>query len=596
MMIRHIGRKMKKNIAAAVWFSCALVFGGCAVSYRLDMEAGRLSAIENDAFLKNVKKYEAFKKPLTLEDAMRIALENNLEIRVRGIMEEISDGDAVSAKLKMLPRGDFSAGSSSRSDYDISDSKDLDTGQVTVSNVISEPRDVNTREFSLSWNILDFGLSYIRARQAAVNSEIRRMERKRQGQLLAMNVRAAYWKSVMAEKNLEKIPKIEKILKENKAAVEKLVAARQADPSRLKEAEKTLVSLALTASSLQAEASGARIELANLMGVGPGADFYLAAADDLAFIAQMPDPKKLKAPEMEIMSLRNRPELFVSDLSIQIQRDEARAALTDMFPGIRFNASSHYDSNPYLHHSSWHSIGANVAMNILSLPFKAMKLKGENMKTRLAETRRSLLTAGIVAQVHMALHRFGMAREQFNLYEQYHRIHKDLSEMGRARRQAGMLSAADMARRVMEEMVAGLKRDKAFGALADAHGALMATLGVNYDQWSEIFADKKGPDSASLALGAAGIPAPLGKPDLLIGRRLRLYDIVVRIKKHRMPAGEPPRYIHYVLGQVCKIPADLVFDEFIDLFRRLNPGMSGDLIRGGEEALFPFRVDQPGRE
>jgi hypothetical protein len=130
----------------------------------------------------------------------------------------------------------------------------------------------------------------------------------------------------------------------------------------------------------------------------------------------------------------------------------------------------------------------------------------------------------------------------------------------------------------------------------DAHGSLMASLGVERGRWHELFADKKGLDAASLALGAAGVPAPLGKPDLLIGRRLRLYGIVVRIKTHRMPEGAAPKYIHYVLSQVCGIPADLVFDEFIDLFHRLNPGMSGDLIRGGEEALFPFRVDQPGRE
>ncbi len=298
---------------------------------------------------------------------------------------------------------------------------------------ISEERTRKVVNLSLSWNVLDFGLSFIRARQAAMDKEIKRMERLRQAQNLAMDIAASYRKSVMAEQELEYIAKIEADVKIYKEKAKEMVAQNRLDPISAKNIEKKMADLAITAASLQADISNARIELCRLMGLNPMTEFRLAHESSEVYLKKMPESEEIKPEHLEITALNNRPEFFAADIQMRIQKDEARAALVSMFPGIRFDISHHYDDNKYLVNNYWSSVGLGVVENLLSLPSRYASWKYQERTESLVKAQRLMLTAGVIVQVHMALHDFIEKEKRFRLYNDSYVISEDLLTMSRER-------------------------------------------------------------------------------------------------------------------------------------------------------------------
>ena len=68
-------------------------------------------------------------------------------------------------------------------------------------------------DLSLSWNVLDFGLSYIRAKQAADDVLIADEERRRVANRVMLDVRTAYWRAISAERILPSLKQLDEWVK-----------------------------------------------------------------------------------------------------------------------------------------------------------------------------------------------------------------------------------------------------------------------------------------------------------------------------------------------------------------------------------------------
>ena len=463
---------------------------GCTHTYEVDLAARRTANLSEDqAFLEKREEME-FDTPLTLNDAVAIGLANNLDLRVSRFMERIADQTAMSEKLKMLPRFDVEGVYSERSDFIQREFVDPETGEVSLSNTISQDKTTQTLDLTLSWNILDFGLSYIRSRQAAYQTEIRRMERIRQAQTLAADISLAFWRSVLAEEDLELIQEIERRVRAFKSDADEMVEQRRLDPIVAKEMERQLMNLTISAADLQAEIASSRVELARLMGVTPTTRFDLALTEDEleGLLEQIPRPSELNARKLEALALRHRPELYSADLEESVQRDEARSALVQMFPGLQFNASYVYDGDEFLANNDWFNIGGEFVTNLLSLPSKYANWNAQKMTTEMVRVQRLLLTAGIIAQVHVALQDFQIKEKQYRLKDRAYEISGDLSSMSLERNRAGMMgfSYTVVTQRMMETFLSRLERDRTIVAMMNAYHTLLITLGFGFDQWGEV--------------------------------------------------------------------------------------------------------------
>ena len=139
--------------------------------------------------------------PITMEEAVARALKYNLEHRLammeRAVQENIADVQSMS----LLPKLTASAGYRDRSNELASSSESLATGKESLVPSKSSERDGRTADLELSWNVLDFGLSYFEA-QASTNKSYASEERRRVVADIARQTRAAWLSAVSATKLL----------------------------------------------------------------------------------------------------------------------------------------------------------------------------------------------------------------------------------------------------------------------------------------------------------------------------------------------------------------------------------------------------------
>ncbi len=447
----------------------SITLGGCSNLYQMDMAKNRRVNLLKDLELLRPKAASELPDPLSLDDAVLIGMENNLDMRISRIMEDISDENALMERLKMLPQLNLNSGVSQSS---APSDPDADKATKTVS-------------LSLTWNILDFGLSYIRARQSAMRAEIRRMERDRQAQLLAAEIASAYWQTVLAEQSLEQIRTIETEVRGYKERAELLVSQKRLDPIVSKAIEKKIVELAITASDLRAEISGARIELCRLMGVSPMTEIRLKRASFQEHLKGLPDPGEFDPQKLEMISLTRRPDFYSEDLELQIQQDEARSALVSMLPGAQLNFGNYYNSSSSYSNNMWASWGSTLTSALLSLPSQYVNWRSQKKSVAMVELQRLLLTAGVIVQAHMSLHDYMVKEQQFRLYDDSYAIAEDLLTMSRERHELGLLSDWALTQRMLEDVVARLARDRRIIALFNSYNTLLVTVGLDYGQWED---------------------------------------------------------------------------------------------------------------
>jgi len=148
----------------------SLLVSGCAVSPKpLSMEE---LAEKRDARLELFNAdQEELNGPVSIYEAMARAIKYNLDHKVEMFEEALRSSEGDLANLDMLPKLVVNAGLTSRENYSGSRSRDLIDGSPVggVSDVpsTSSERSVVTSDLKLSWDILDFGLSYVRAKQKA---------------------------------------------------------------------------------------------------------------------------------------------------------------------------------------------------------------------------------------------------------------------------------------------------------------------------------------------------------------------------------------------------------------------------------------------
>jgi len=98
---------------------------------------------------------------------MARALKYNLDFRV-GVMEEaLAQRQLDLSRFDLLPELVLESGYAGRDKFNGASSRSLITGQQSVETSTSSDRDIISARLGLTWNVLDFGLSYVRAQQQA---------------------------------------------------------------------------------------------------------------------------------------------------------------------------------------------------------------------------------------------------------------------------------------------------------------------------------------------------------------------------------------------------------------------------------------------
>lgn len=453
---------------------CAtLLAGACTVQPRAFTAVETAARVATDRAVLYAQQ-EPFHGPVTLEEAFARALRYNLDARLAAHEQALQNRQLSLAPFDMLPRVTASAGYVTRDRELATRSFSRSTGRVSPDTFIGTDRNRNVADLGFTWNILDFGASYLQAHQQADRALIAAERRRRTIHNLLQEVEGAYWQAVAAERIQ---PRLQTTLEQTRAAlatVERLERSRALAPAEALRAQRELLEILRQLESVGDDLGIVRARLSALMGMPPGSAYTLPTAPDPAQTAALPP-----LPQLEELALTRRPELREAAYDARIVALEARRNLVRMLPGITLNSSLNFDSNSFLLYNSWAEAGARLAVDLVRLASLPQTLELNATQRELAETRRHALSMAVLAQVHVAALQLARAEAQHARAVRLDDVEQRIARLAGQRRAEETGSELDRVRDTASALLSELRRHRAFAELRSARATMDATIGAD---------------------------------------------------------------------------------------------------------------------
>ncbi|MFX4229845.1 MAG: TolC family protein [Porticoccaceae bacterium] len=185
-------RKWRNVVVAA---GTAAFLSACAVTPEPLTSADDTARVAEDLD-RLFAKQETISGPLSLEEAIARALKYNLDHRLKLMEEAVAMGQLDVADVNLLPSIVGSSDWTRRSKQDATYNEDK------TSTSTSSDKNVRDSDLTVSWNVLDFAIGYMRAHQQADMALIVKERRRQVIHNVINDTRSAYWRAAAAERAL----------------------------------------------------------------------------------------------------------------------------------------------------------------------------------------------------------------------------------------------------------------------------------------------------------------------------------------------------------------------------------------------------------
>ncbi|MCA3104567.1 MAG: TolC family protein, partial [Rhodocyclaceae bacterium] len=417
---------------------------------------------------------EVLTEPLTFSGALARALKYNLDYRLKLMEIALSQGLLDVSRLDLLPRVVADAGYRSRNNDSGGTSIGIEDRLVSLRPSTSEERAFSTARAELSWNVLDFGISYYRAKQAADEVSIAEERRRKILQNIVQDVRSAYWRAAAAQRLSGEA---DTLLVSIRSAIDRSRDAERAGvmpPAQALAYQRALLDAMTLVNLRRQEMEFARRELAALMNVRPGTEVRIADVAEPPLLAVPVD-----MPELERMALTRRPELLEEDYRARITQNEARRQLASLFPNLNVFAGTSYNSNTYLYNNNWADAGASVSINLMRLTGLPTMRRANEARAQTDSARRMALSMAVITQVRVAVERYRLTTLDHDLARESTQVDQRLSAISRASAASRLESELEALRTESRALVSRYQQATAYAAAQAAFGRVMNSLGID---------------------------------------------------------------------------------------------------------------------
>jgi outer membrane protein TolC len=452
---------------------CAAVTG-CAVQPKALTPQEREAAVQADR-KSMFGEQEAVAGPISLDEALARAVKYNLDHRLKLMEEAVSKRQLDLSRTDLLPKLVAQAGYSARDNTLASSSRDVSTGTQSLVPSTSTDRERNTADLGLSWNALDFGVSYYTAQQNADRVLIAQERRRKVLHVLMQQTRQAYWQAVGAQQLESRIDPVLKLARQALDDSRKVEAEKLRSPLEALNYQRQLLDIIRQLETVRDELHQARPRLAALMNLEPGRSFALSAPAQLPAAPQV----GIAADRMEETALLRRPELVEAHYNERIGVLETRKALARLLPGIELNFGGHYDSNSYLVNNSWWDAGLRVSWNLLNV-LNAKQIRGmADAQLEVARQQRLALNMAVLTQVHVAHLDYQGKLRQFKTLQELDGVEQRILAQTRNAASASAQGKLEEVRAATSAMMSELRLYQSYGALQGSYAQLAASLGLD---------------------------------------------------------------------------------------------------------------------
>ncbi|RJT23415.1 TolC family protein [Buttiauxella izardii] len=450
-----------------------LILAGCGTIKPEPMTQDEITARVNRDRAEMYRGQEALHGPMTLSDAMARALKYNLDYRLKMMETALSRSLLDVSQQDMLPKLMADAGYRWRNNDSGGTSIGIDDGLVSLRPSTSEEREHYLSSATFSWDLLDFGMSYFRAKQQADEVNIAEERRRKVLQNIVQEVRDAYWRALGAQRLLDETqPLAEQIAQ----ALDKTREAEQAGilpPIEGLEYQRALLDAMTLLNQKRQQMELAKSELTALINLPPGTPLVLQ--DTPTPLA----PAPTNIDKLEQMALERRPELREEDYKTRIDSYETKRQIASLFPNLNLFAGLNYDSNDYLYNNNWIEGGVGVSMNLFKLLSIPAISTANDARAQTDDARRMALSMAVLTQVRVATERYKLASYDFQIAEQSAQVDQRLASISRAGSDNSLTSDLETLRTQARSIVSRFQEASSYAEAQAAYGRVLNSVGID---------------------------------------------------------------------------------------------------------------------
>lgn len=451
-----------------------IILSGCAIQPKVVTEEENKHRVSSDLLLLQ-KVHDPIQGPISLQEATARALKYNLELQIELTQKTLAQKQLNLKSYDMLPKLVVDLHYDSRSNFSGARSRSLLTGRTTLEPSTSADRDIFSSALGLSWNILDFGVSYYRAQQAADNVLIQEEQKRNVINRIVQEVRSAYWRAVSYERLISRMHSLKAKVRESLDQVNQMRDERLNNPKINFTFKRDLYSIERELNLLQRNLLLAKSQLAELMNIKPGTEFTLVIPDRDLFTKKI----DLAIEDMEQIALESRPELRELFYKKRANAKEVRAAILQMLPGIELGSRYNYNSNGFLFNGDWLSLGAQLSWNLISIISAPAKFAELETKEKLLDIERLSMSMAVLAQVHVSLAQFSHFNEEYRSAYDYYQVQKRIIEQTRIEATVGKVSGHALIREELNTLLAEVRCDSIYSELENSYAGIYVSLGLD---------------------------------------------------------------------------------------------------------------------
>lgn len=412
--MKWIGNERCLN--AFFWRLALLIISATAVGCAVQPEAIKQEEHVERARL-DIEKMYAIQEPasgsISLAQATARAVSYNMDYRLRLMEMAGAMGQLETGNFDLLPRMTVSAGYSSRSNDAFGYGFTQD-GKISPNPSASSERSVTTGKASFSWNVLDFGMSYFRAKQLADQTLVAEERRRKAMQNLVQDVRQAFWRAYSAQVLLPEFENLMHELTRYSQRVQIILDEKLLPPTQAILLRRSLIEFEQQLALRAGELTQARFEFANLLNLPQSQAFFLVIPPRPQLRAEVGRRFTGTVESLDMLALEFRPELREEGYRMrQTELEKSKAQLQAFLPGISFDLSGQANSNRYLLNDAWAQVGVEAAFNMVKLFSMPAIKRAAAAQRNIDEARRMALAASVLAQIRISVSRFDILSREY---------------------------------------------------------------------------------------------------------------------------------------------------------------------------------------
>jgi outer membrane protein TolC len=472
--VQGLKKIWRNSLISASYIAIIVNLGACSVKTD-PLSAEDVGQFVADKTARLTEGQEQVGRSIDMYEAMARAIKYNLDARVAAYEETLRIEESKLSSMDMLPRLVASGASTGRDSVASSSSRSVLSGRQSLEPSTSSDRESITGDLTFSYNILDFGLSYLRATQAADKALIAEENRRKVANRIIEDVRTAYWRAIASQKLASRIPAMEARIRQVQKANAALRAVGQTSPVTALTFEREVIDLQREIRRMETELGNARITLASLMNIDPGTSF--------AIVQPKRDRMRLTVPgsgaQMVHSALHNRAEIRELILQKRINNTEAKAALVELLPGIQAFVGTNIDQNSFLTKGHWIGWGARASWNLINLIRYPQKAEVIASQDNLLDQKALAATMAVMTQVYVGRARFHHTGHELSVANSYENVQVQLLHQVRSESLAGKVSDQTVLREQMNQLIASVRADLAYANWQNSYAMVYASIGID---------------------------------------------------------------------------------------------------------------------